>query len=789
VSKLTTNEVRAVNEQDVRPTIGVITALAHEYAAFKVLLESQRSIFVSGRGAGRQYLYGEVQAPNGGSHQVVLALLPDMGNDHASTRAALLLEHFPSVHTVIMSGIAGGVPNPDKPTEHVRLGDIVVSNREGVVQYDLGKEELVDGKVEFTPRHPPRPPSASLVETARILQAGELEGERPWVRHIERGVERLSAARPPAETDVLASSSNPDVVIPHPNDPRRVKDLPRVFLGSIASSNTLLKNPLKRDQLRDRFGVKAVEMEGSGIADAAWNVEVQYLVVRGVCDYCDRNKGDDWQMYAAVVAASYTKALLEATPADTSAYYSPEEGGSIRVAGDVDRSVIVSGSNNQITINAAPTEGTSPDMSHRVAVNVLSAQLESVSSELSDEKLDKLEELRELFREGEFNDAYEGVRQFRQSPNWNAMSEGLRAAVLRALAIMTLSFKKLDGIAEATRLADEARETEPSEDDATLRVRLKIFTEGHAPALEELASPTTLDGFNLRLGLLIETDRIEEALEALRNPPAGVAFDAETQRLYALALLASKDLQGAREHISLALAERPRRLYIRFNAAIIDYFSALSSLAVPPRLIPYPRPIPLSMVKGDVDSRERILRAAEEFKHVAEISTPRSDELKTVEAWHVACLSSLADLQPEATHLCKRRLADDPGDVRIIPWVLFHSYDIDLSASAETLRQSLDRSGEHDSAELEKLVALLGIYLKRGSHREALDLLEKERSAFGSADELDLWRYWRSQILIADGQAELALEESSRIEDQPLQRAAEPLPSAASPTVAAIGYP
>jgi hypothetical protein len=28
--------------------------------------------------------------------------------------------------------------NPNKPPEHVRLGDIVVSNREGVVQYDFG---------------------------------------------------------------------------------------------------------------------------------------------------------------------------------------------------------------------------------------------------------------------------------------------------------------------------------------------------------------------------------------------------------------------------------------------------------------------------------------------------------------------------------------------------------------------------------------------------------------------------------------------------------------------------
>lgn len=56
--KGTANEAPALSEQDAKPTVGVITALPHEYAAVKVLLESQRPIFMSGRGAGRQYLYG-----------------------------------------------------------------------------------------------------------------------------------------------------------------------------------------------------------------------------------------------------------------------------------------------------------------------------------------------------------------------------------------------------------------------------------------------------------------------------------------------------------------------------------------------------------------------------------------------------------------------------------------------------------------------------------------------------------------------------------------------------------
>ncbi|NEP00517.1 MAG: hypothetical protein F6K58_17935 [Symploca sp. SIO2E9] len=66
--------------------------------------------------------------------------------------------------------------------------------------------------------------------------------------------------------------------------------------------------------MRNKFGVKAVEMEASGIADASWNLDVGYLAVRGICDYCDSYKNDTWQPYAAAVAAAYTRALIESIP-------------------------------------------------------------------------------------------------------------------------------------------------------------------------------------------------------------------------------------------------------------------------------------------------------------------------------------------------------------------------------------------------------------------------------------------------------------------------------------------
>ncbi|MGB0383907.1 MAG: AAA-like domain-containing protein [Ardenticatenaceae bacterium] len=288
------------------PTIAIITALPKEFAAMRAMLSNVQRSYVRGG-----YFIGQIPTENGGQHDVILALMADMGTNPAAILASRLRSHFPTIQDIIMVGIAGGVPHPEKPSEHVRLGDVVVSNRNGVVQYDFDKE----GTSWVIHRHPPRPPSARLLLAVRLLEANELAGEFPWLEHIKQARKLRHAARPKEETDILSDSNNPTVIIPHPDDPYREPAQPRIFSGPIASANKLLKNPLKRDQLRDTFGVKAIEMEGSGIADATWNDSIGYLVVRGICDYCDHNKNDLWQGYAAVVAAAYTRALLESMPA------------------------------------------------------------------------------------------------------------------------------------------------------------------------------------------------------------------------------------------------------------------------------------------------------------------------------------------------------------------------------------------------------------------------------------------------------------------------------------------
>jgi len=308
-------------------TVAILTALPLELAAMQVMLDNVVPYSTPGNAPG-EYWLGTMPSKDSTEHVVVLGCSM-VGENLAAANATILMERFPRIETVIMVGIAGAVPEPGNPEADVRLGDIVVCSGEGVVQYDYDKEVLKDGVLTSEPRTPPRPASARLTVAAGELRAGVLLNLRPWEEHFARA-EGYAWGKRPSEPDVLHSHERSGEQIDRlPDAGGRIPGLPRVFSGKIASANKLLKNATLRELLRVRFGVKAVEMEASGIADASWLQRAGYFVVRGTCDYCDEHKNDAWQGYAAMVAAAYTRALLGKTraalPPDGSRSRTPED--------------------------------------------------------------------------------------------------------------------------------------------------------------------------------------------------------------------------------------------------------------------------------------------------------------------------------------------------------------------------------------------------------------------------------------------------------------------------------
>jgi nucleoside phosphorylase len=294
---------KLLRAQTVR--IGIVTALPKEFAAMRMMLEEEALNPVAGDP--NDYIIGTIPTLDGsGCHTVVLTLLKEMGNNSAAAAATHLLRSFPTIRDVLMVGIAGGIPVPESPQQHVRLGDVAVSDKDGLVQYDNVKF----GVEKTTVRSATSKPSARMIGAIKLLESERLMKRYPWEDFIERAVGLEGAGRPPDDTDRLHSAGGRTLV--HPEDPVRRTGRPKLHYGRIGTSNVLLKNPEFRDQLRKDHGIIAVEMEASGVADATWSAGQEYVVIRGICDYCDEHKSDLWQGYAAVAAAAYARALVSA---------------------------------------------------------------------------------------------------------------------------------------------------------------------------------------------------------------------------------------------------------------------------------------------------------------------------------------------------------------------------------------------------------------------------------------------------------------------------------------------
>ncbi|KAL7815057.1 hypothetical protein V8C44DRAFT_325221 [Trichoderma aethiopicum] len=303
-------------------TVGWICAITSEYVAAQAFLEDKHENpeYVSPQD-NNNYTLGRI-----GRHNVVIAALPygEYGLASAASVARDMLHSFPNVRIGLMVGIGGGAPSAK---HDIRLGDVVVgisnTGQGAVVQYDFGKAMQGQGFQE----------TGFLNQAPTLLRAAvgglrakyESEGNR-----IQKAVDEALAkkprlqkkySRPEASSDRLYQSlvvhlaegeaecssscgDDPSSLIKRP-ERNEVDDAPAIHYGLIASANTLMKDALARDRLIAKKDVLCFEMEAAGMMN-----HIPCLVIRGICDYSDSHKNDEWQGYAAMTAAAYAKDLL-----------------------------------------------------------------------------------------------------------------------------------------------------------------------------------------------------------------------------------------------------------------------------------------------------------------------------------------------------------------------------------------------------------------------------------------------------------------------------------------------
>ncbi|KAJ5930977.1 hypothetical protein N7466_006470 [Penicillium verhagenii] len=288
--------------------VGWICALMTEYVAAQELLDEEHDgpAFVSSNDT-NDYTLGKM-----GQHHVVIAALPygEYGTASAANVATNLLNSFPNVRIGLMVGIGGGRPSKK---HDFRLGDIVAMQGQGL---------------QIT-RFLNQPPTILRTAITGIQAQYERKGHqiKNTIQDIIENNPRLRRKyqRPAPSTDRLFQ---PEVIHTYEDctmcadGPSNLilrvqrasdEDDPAIHYGLIASGNMLVKDALIRDRLAAEKDILCFETEAAGLMNS-----FPCLVIRGICDYSDSHapENEEWQGYAAMVAAAYTKDLLYRIPSN-----------------------------------------------------------------------------------------------------------------------------------------------------------------------------------------------------------------------------------------------------------------------------------------------------------------------------------------------------------------------------------------------------------------------------------------------------------------------------------------
>lgn len=298
-------------------TVGIIAALPLEAAAAAALLDEEYPALPQDELDHNSYKLGRIH-----HHNVAIASLPSgvYGSTPAASVAKDMLRTFKALRFGLMVGIGGALPVPSDDERDIRLGDVAIGKPSGqfggVVQFDRGKQTQSSG-FERTGALT-APPFLLLTALAQLESDNEL-GETAISTHLSEMFRKRPAMQkkfgyPGTDSDVLfkadyAHAATADTcadcdVSRRVQRKERDSTDPMLFCGTIASSNAVIKDAATRERLREQLGAICCEMEAAGLAD------FPCLVIRGISDYSDSHKNQNWQRYAAATAAACAKSLL-----------------------------------------------------------------------------------------------------------------------------------------------------------------------------------------------------------------------------------------------------------------------------------------------------------------------------------------------------------------------------------------------------------------------------------------------------------------------------------------------
>ncbi|KAF7114203.1 hypothetical protein CNMCM5793_007781 [Aspergillus hiratsukae] len=216
-----------------------------------------------------------------------------------------MLSSFTAIKFGLMVGIGGGIPSIDND---VRLGDIVFTALRSVAHWTPLHGFCLTLWVHFKPDMEREGAPIPVILEAMYKKYPLMAKPRGGPGYIYQGTDYdllfLSDYDHAASKKDCSNCDTEKEVV----RPERPDHDPYIHYGTIASGNEVVKDARRRDLMSKNC--LCFETEAAGLMN-----DFPCLIIRGICDYCDTHKNDQWQKYAAAVAAAYAKELLQITDA------------------------------------------------------------------------------------------------------------------------------------------------------------------------------------------------------------------------------------------------------------------------------------------------------------------------------------------------------------------------------------------------------------------------------------------------------------------------------------------
>lgn len=250
--------------------IGIICAL--EIPEFKEVLELncnwERVVFDDDP---LLYFKGKISTLNGNEYKIIACAINRMGMQASSCVSTKLIEKF-NIKQLFMTGICAGIKE-----RGINYGDIIIS--ESITDYGSGK--MVETEADDLILKPE--PHQIPTEQHLISKLNSFLREEDKILQIQT---KYKGIKP---TTLLTAKIGPTTS------------------GSYVVSSEALVNSITSQNRK----LLAIDMEGYGMYLAChFFNKTKPLMIKSVCDFGDKHKGDDYQNYASYTSANFLYSFI-----------------------------------------------------------------------------------------------------------------------------------------------------------------------------------------------------------------------------------------------------------------------------------------------------------------------------------------------------------------------------------------------------------------------------------------------------------------------------------------------